>query len=227
MSHRTLSLAPTIVAVAFAMTPIGGGLAASPAHGTAVATPPAAAAVTGPLAYTTSLNPVVTIRNATPAQTRRLATALDRFRVTGLALPDLQVVFSADPAACRGHFGLFDPKPEPWRISICSDLDAVYEHELAHAWAAATLEAERRDDFMELRGYEVWSDNDVAWNKRGVEGAALIIQQGLGGLPLPPALSDETLSRLAAFQLLTGLPDPRLTQWEIDHRSAIRGDTGA
>ncbi len=68
-----------------------------------------------------------------------------------------------------------------------------------------------RARFMELRGYTVWSDHEVPWNQRGVEDAAFVIQQGLGGLPLPPVLSDELVSRLDAFQLLTGFPDPRLT----------------
>jgi len=227
MSHRTLFYASTIFAVALVMTPIGGDVAASQTQGTAVATRPAAAAVTEPIAATTSLKPAVTVRNATAAETRRLDLALERFRATGLALPDLEVVFSADLTACRGHFGLFDSSQQPWRISICSDLDAVYEHELAHAWAAANLTNSGREDFMNMRGYEVWSDNDFAWNERGTEGAALIIQQGLSGLPLPPALSDETLSRLAAFELLTGVADPRLAQWETEHESAAHGDTEA
>lgn len=72
---------------------------------------------------------------------------------------------------------------------------------------------------MDLRGYEVWSDATFNWNERGTEGAAFIIQQGLSGLPLPPALSDETLSRLAAFELLTGVPDPRLAQWQAEHQA--------
>ncbi len=157
-----------------------------------------------------SMAPTVTVRSATPAQRARLELALTRFRGAGLALPDLQVVFAETDAPCRGHMGLFESDAAPWRIRICSEVGAVYEHELAHAWIAAGSTDSSRDDFMELRGFTVWSDHTVPWNQRGVEGAAFVIQQGLGGLPLPPVLSDELVSRLDAFRLLTGFPDPRL-----------------
>ena len=99
-----------------------------------------------------------------------------------------------------------------WRrvISICSEAGSVYEHELAHAWEAATLNEKLRAEIMALRGYTVWSDHTVPWNERGVEDAVFIIQQGLGGLPLRPNLFDEQCSRLVVFGLIAGFPDPRL-----------------
>jgi len=66
---------------------------------------------------------------------------------------------------------------------------------------------------MNLRGLEHWADQDVPWNRRGTEWAAVVIQQGLNGLPLPPALSNETKSRLDSFELLTGKVAPVLTEW--------------
>jgi hypothetical protein len=95
-------------------------------------------------------------------------------------------------------------------ISICSEAGFVYEHELAHAWEAATLNEKLRAEFMALRGYAVWSDHTVPWNERGVEDAVFIIQQGLDGLPLPPHLFDKQRSRLVAFELVAGFRDPRL-----------------
>jgi len=158
-----------------------------------------------------SMSPMVTVRHGTSAQHQRLDLALDRFRNAGLALPDLEVVFATTDALCQGHLGLFERGFAPWKITICSELGFVFEHELAHAWEAATLTDELREGFMELRGYTVWSRPGVPWNERGVEGVAFIIQQGLSGLPLTSVISDEQLSRLDGFELLTGFTDPRLS----------------
>ena len=167
----------------------------------------------GPGAVPVSLTPSVTVRNASPTQLGRLAVALNRFTAVGLELPDLEIEFFIDQVDCRGHLGRFDPGTTPWRISICSAADFVYEHELAHAWERATMTDELQHAFMRLRGHTIWSDPEVPWNQRGMEGVAFVIQQGLGGLPLPRVLGSEALSRLAAFELLTGRPDPRLVEW--------------
>ena len=53
----------------------------------------------------------------------------------------------------------------------------------------------------------------VPWNQRGTEWAAVVIQQGLSGLPLPPALSNEARSRLESYELLTGKIAPTLVDW--------------
>ena len=161
-----------------------------------------------------SLAPEVSVRYGTPAQHQRLDLALSRFREAGLPLPDLEVIFAATNTPCKGKYGLFQTAFTPWRLTICSELDSVYEHELAHGWLAATLTELKKDGFMKLRGYTVWSDQSVPWNERAMEGVAFSIQQGLSGLPLPPSLGVEQLSRLDAFELLTGFPDPRLIEWE-------------
>jgi hypothetical protein len=160
--------------------------------------------------------PEVTVRNGSPAQLRRLEEALARFHSAGLHLPDLEIEFSDDVTNCRGHYGLFQPGHTPWRVRLCSPLDFVYEHELAHAWERAFLTDEMRHEFMELRSYATWADPAVPWNERGIEGVAIVVQQGLAGLPLPPTLSTEHQSRLAAFALLTGRPAPSLLEWCAD-----------
>ena len=162
---------------------------------------------------TTSLSPAVIVENASPAQQARLDLALSRFAAAGLELPDLAVAFSGDEADCYGHLGWFDPNPTPWHITICSDVDSIVEHELAHAWERVGLTDDVRDAFMEMRGHEVWDDTDVPWQELGKEGVAVIIQQGLGGLPLPAVIGSEPSSRLEAFELLTGRPAPRLVEW--------------
>ncbi|CAN5744276.1 hypothetical protein BH23ACT5_BH23ACT5_21640 [soil metagenome] len=160
-----------------------------------------------------SLTPVVTVRNGSQIQLDRLDLAIDRFAAAGLPLPELHIEFLAAEDSCRGALGLFDTNTTPWRISICSSLDFVYEHELAHSWERATLTNEMRDAFMQMRGHSVWRGSGVPWKERGVEGAAFVIQQGLEGKPLPPVLSTEIVSRLEAFELLTDSPAPRLVEW--------------
>ncbi|HVR31641.1 MAG TPA: hypothetical protein VMS74_02925 [Acidimicrobiia bacterium] len=160
-----------------------------------------------------SLVPEVTVRGGEPGDVSRLRRALTRFEDAGLALPDVDVTIHEDDSQCRGHKGLFRASSIPWTISICSATDSVFEHEFAHAWERGHLTDTVRQAFMELRGHEVWSGADTPWNERGQEGVAFVIQQGLSDVPLAPALSDEALSRVAAFELLTGQPAPRLVRW--------------
>lgn len=157
-----------------------------------------------------SLSPAVSVGDASSEQADRLAFAVDRFHNAGLPLPDLEVRFSYDQATRNGGMGLFQTEHIPWRITICSQADFVYAHELTHAWELANLTDETRQRFMELRGHLSWADPSVPWSERGVEGVAFIIEQGLLDQPLPAIVSDELASRLAAFELLTGKPSPRL-----------------
>ncbi|MEN8115303.1 MAG: hypothetical protein ABFS21_13045 [Actinomycetota bacterium] len=170
-----------------------------------------------------SLHPTVTVTGGTEEERERLDLALDRFTEARLPLPDLEVVFGPLGVACKGHHGLFQQGFSPWRISICKDVGFVYEHELAHAWEAATLTDEAREEYMALRGFTVWADHEVPWAERGVEDAVFVVQQALSGSPLPPRLSDEALSRLAAFDFLTDSPDPRLVEWDAAHGTAAGG----
>lgn len=157
---------------------------------------------------TVSLAPAIDVVGGTTDQHDRLAEAITRFTGIGLALPDLEVRFSSDPGECNGHDGLFESAFSPWRISICSPLDFVYEHELAHAWEHANVHDATREAFMSARGVGVWNGSSVTWTERGIEQAAFIIQQNL----LPGTLgtvSSEWQNRVDAFEVLTGIPSPR------------------
>lgn len=158
---------------------------------------------------------MLTVHGASDAQIERLEDALRRFAAADLALPRLAVIFHDDQAPCRDHRGVFLSHPDPREIHICSErLEWVYEHELAHAWIAHNLSAQQRQAFMDLASYETWSDTSHPWNERGIEGAAVVIQQGISGLPLPPVLSDKTKRlHVDGYQLLVGNPSPRYTAW--------------
>ncbi|MGD2059875.1 MAG: hypothetical protein PVF87_03350 [Acidimicrobiia bacterium] len=161
-----------------------------------------------------SLTPHIAVGDASPEMMERLREAVARYTTLGLALPDLEVVFHPGDSACGGAKGRFNTTTEPWRISICTtEVDAIFEHELAHAWERANLGDALRQGFMDRYGYDVWRSQDVPWNERAVERMALVVQQGVSGLPLPPALGSEAVERLEAFEFLTGIPDPRLESW--------------
>jgi hypothetical protein len=155
-----------------------------------------------------------TVHNATTDDLVRLSEAAMAFAAADLELPGLDIWFHTDREPCSGHHGLFRATSESWQIRICSsDLEFVYEHELAHAWIAANVEERQRSAFVKLRGLEHWADRSVPWNERGTEWAAVVVQQGLSGLPLPPALSDEAKLRLESYELLTGRVAPVLVEW--------------
>lgn len=169
----------------------------------------------------------VSIVGGTSAQWARLDLATERFSDAGLELPPLRVFFHGDPERCDGHRGLFRPQFSIVQVHICSDeVDTVYEHELAHAWASANLDSETRARFMDMAGYDTWNDAASPWNERGVEGVAVTIQQGISGTPLPPVLSEGMLLRVSAYELLTGRQSPRHARWLAGSSSSAETMTG-
>lgn len=154
-----------------------------------------------------SSTPAVVAVGLDDEQQARLEEALALFHRNGLDLPDLEVRFFEDREGCRGHFGLFQSRFSPWRISICSDLPFVLPHELAHAWEAANLDDQDRRHYLEVRGLTAWNDKEVPWGDRGSEDAAFVIQQNLTATRRPPS-SGEWLSRIERYELLTGRRSP-------------------
>jgi hypothetical protein len=141
------------------------------------------------------------------AHRSRVDEAVARFARAGLLLPDVQVGFSDSDGACHGHLGLFDADSIPWRVDVCSDLDFVLTHELAHAWAAANLDDAERAAYLAHRGLTAWNDPDLEWRERGVEDAAIKMQQVLMAKHIRPDWS-VWIERRDAYQQLTGRPPP-------------------
>lgn len=155
-----------------------------------------------------------TVHHASAEDLGRLGEAVMAFAAADLVLPTLDIWFQEDQQSCKGGHGLFSTASVPWTIRICpSVIDVVYEHELSHAWIEANVNDMQRSEFLELRGLDHWNSPDVPWIERGNEWAAVVIQQGLSGFPLPPSLSDDVKSRLEAFELLTGRASPHLVDW--------------
>lgn len=156
----------------------------------------------------------VTIRDASPSQVIRLGEAFRAFEAAGLDLPALEIRFFTDDETCGAEHGLFYTSEDAWHIHICpTEVDSVYEHELAHAWELAHVTDAQRQAFMRMLGYTSWSARDLPWSERGVEGAASVIERGVAGLPLPPVLGVKEVSRMRAYELLTGRPAPVLVEW--------------
>lgn len=163
----------------------------------------------------------LTIDGGTDDDRARMRLAIRRFDDAGLELPPLHVVFR-DPSddECHGALGYFSSSRDVWEISVCSEIDSVYEHELAHAWERANLTDAQRRRYTAFRGLPTWSDQDYEWNQRAVEDVAFVIQQGLAGLPLPAALGDEATSRLEGYEMVTGRIAPRLVEWLAKHEAS-------
>jgi hypothetical protein len=67
---------------------------------------------------------------------------------------------------------------------------------MGHVWAHENLDQKARQDFLEMRGLEVWNEPGAAWAEQGQEHAAEIIAW---------ALMDEEISMMSI-----GSPDPAL-----------------
>jgi hypothetical protein len=122
--------------------------------------------------------------------------AVDLFGEAGLPLPEMVVRGTPDPTACDGHDGLHQPREQWSEVFLCSStadewFRRVVVHELAHAWSTIGLPVERRDAFQMLRGWEHWSNHDVAdWRDNGTEQAAEIIAWGISDQAAPTVQID-------------------------------------
>lgn len=152
--------------------------------------------------------PAVIVQGASSEQRARLNDAMARFGAAELRLPDFEIVFSDDESACAGYLGGFRRVEDAPHISVCSDLEFVVLHELAHVWVDANVDEAARDRYLRWRGLDTWSDRAVPRGDRGVEDAAFVIQQNLRYVA-PSVLASATWTeRIAAFEFLTGTRSP-------------------
>ncbi len=149
------------------------------------------------------------------------------FTAAGLTLPQLKISFTSEVRNCRGRLGLFNPTPDVWTITICSDLAFVIVHEMAHAWIHDNVDERQRLIYTKWQGKASWANSSHDWNDRGMEDAAFVIQQNLMIRPTPG--SDEWQRRINAYEFLTGCVSPARDQITNDGlvnracRCSIRG----
>ena len=141
------------------------------------------------------------------------------FEAAGFEAPAAAIEFFDTDEACGGMRGrAFYPEGETPSIVVCathsnSEVEDTWRqrtllHELAHAWIAQNVSAEGMDAFTELRGLEVWSSRDVAWEQRATEHAAEIFMWGIqdGDYNVDFRIDGTTCGELAAgYELLTGV----------------------
>lgn len=149
-----------------------------------------------------SLQPSVEVSGGSEAAIVRLHDALAQFASREMLLPDLEVRFSNDDADCGGNLGIFQRRYSPWRVVVCSELEFVVTHELAHAWEAANLTSVDRDKYLGLRGLTSWSSHELPWKERGEEDAAFVVSKVLMA-DRGVAESDAWSELIDAFRLLT------------------------
>ncbi len=99
-----------------------------------------------------------------------LAWALDRFRLAGLELPELDIIVHGSTADCGGHVGYYVTSTN--QLHVCRLDKKSVLHELAHAWADHNLTDRDRRAFVQLRGLADWNDHGQDWNQRATEHAA-------------------------------------------------------
>ena len=160
--------------------------------------------------------PQISIISGTTTQIEDAQWALDRFRLAGIELPSLQIVFHDDYQACGNREGVLRIAGERAEIHEC-ERDRPRSrrsllHELAHAWdhVAGGITWERRTRFLEARNLSSWDADGLPWQERGEEQAAEIVAWGLmlDAAPIPTRVGDhgpqdESLLA-AAFEILTG-----------------------
>lgn len=187
-------------------------------------TPPAASAgvtpvsLVSPDAATDPADAAGRVFNASPAERELVAWARGRFDRAGLAFPTVDVVFHPRREDCGGLAGYAASAGDrPTEIHLCTEREPgnlvsrrVLLHELAHAWAAATLDSQTREAFVALRRLPSWDAPDTPWERRGTEQAAEILTWALLEEEIPVvAIPDAAPGRLATgYQMLTGHPAP-------------------
>lgn len=203
-----------------ALASLGSQTTPPPAADTETSAPPRAEVNTTPPITgqhdQTAIDPAG-IYGADPQLTTVIQAAMDRFTTTGLILPALRIYVHDTSDGCKGASGLYSQKPPVHRIDLCTRLQATVLHELAHAWEHHTVSEDTRRTFLEHTGLEAWqSYGDVEWEDRGIEQAAQIIAWGLMDIQITN--TERFLDELYEFELLTGIPSPRLPS--RDHRPA-------
>lgn len=170
------------------------------------------------------------IDGGTPGQQELVRDALDRFAELGLELPPLEILIGSSYSECGGYRGMFWRSSDPtqrWQVDICAVEILVVLHELGHAWVAATLSDEERDDYLEAWGLESWGDPATPWRSRGTEHAANLIAWGLHPRPIGCPLAEGTLARsVEGFQRLTGQHAPRVQceRLAVEDLTAVRAE---
>ena len=142
------------------------------------------------------------------------------FTAAGFEFPTAIVEFHRDDEACGGARGRtrFGAADETATILVCAthhnpEVEDIWRqrtllHELAHAWVDQNVDEAPTAAFMELRGTEVWSAREQAWQDRATEHAAEILMWGIqdGDYEVDFRIDNTGCEQLSSgYELLTGV----------------------
>lgn len=134
--------------------------------------------------------------------------AISSFFDAGLSLPPLEIVFHEHRDGCRGHVGVFRMIDGRGDVQICRATRYILLHELAHAWEAANMDDQTRDEVMEYWGVDNWNDHGQSAGDRGAEKVADAIAFALDD---PSDDPNPVMRRnLCSYRLVTGQHAPAL-----------------
>ncbi len=149
----------------------------------------------------------------------RIQATIEGFAAVGLELPPVRIYVHPSDEACRGWAGLFNEDGSGTRVDLCHEI--VLIHELAHVWEHHHLDDEHRQRLMEHVGAEVWANASTPHHERGIEIVANVIADGVRGAPISARLTDVYAEHLELFELVTGMPSPRLVEYSAHDVSPV------
>jgi len=195
------------VAMTIALT----ALAQTPAPAAAPATPVLKATTSPieplePLAEISPTNAIADVRIvAGDERAVDIRSSVDKFENAGWPLSNLEIRAEGEDG-CGGNAGVRLMEQNLNVIEICTEAEWALLHELGHVWAALYLDDDERQEWVELRGLDVWSGGDK-WEERGTEQLADIVAFGLFDewhTPISIAPNDRK-SLIASFEWLFGM----------------------
>ena len=160
------------------------------------------------------------IYGGTAGQRAMVERAMELMERAQLPLPELRVFIHADREGCGGYNGRFHFKDDPFRVDICLADIRVALHELAHAWEHHTLDDATRLAFMEFAESLSWNKWAHSHNFRGIEQSACAIEWGVREEPLQALALIYDARKLEAYELLTGMPSPRIAHLPAEGEAA-------
>jgi hypothetical protein len=153
------------------------------------------------------------IYGADAATETMITEAIRQYGLAGIVIPELRIYVHDSQDPCLGNLGLYSVGGDLSRVDFCSTELPLIRHELAHAWERNTVAQASRDAFMEGAGIEAWNDHEEPYPARGVEQAAYIIAWGTEQAPIQRVVASNVTNKLEAYELLTGSPSPRISNW--------------
>jgi hypothetical protein len=155
------------------------------------------------------------LSHLTAEQAQVVVWAEARFAEAGLELPTIPYRFHDHEDECDGHRGIY--RIRTGMVEMCTTLEKVMLHEMAHAWAEANMTARDKAEFVARRGLPTWGSRKFPWEERGTEHVAEILAWGLVSENILVRWVDEADGNVPRLRLLT-IPNTYLEDLLVECR---------